>query len=89
MIFFKIIQNNEVTNVGFTFLKWNSVKNKMYVCNIDEAQFVQSSFNEKIYRDSWLKRIPPGVNRYEDALIQEVSEQEYNDLYKELNKEQQ
>ena len=80
MTYFKMIQDSKIVDVGFVFLKWNTKRNKLYVCDIDEGQFIQS-YNEKtIYKTSWLKPSPEGVCEYETATIVVINETEFEDL---------
>lgn len=80
MTFFKILQENKVVNVGCVFLKWNSARKKMYICDVDEGQFVQTYDETKIYRDSWMKPAPEDAGERESAKVVVISKEEFDEL---------
>ena len=80
MTYFKVIKNEEVIDVGCVFLKWDTKRNKMYICNPDEAQFVQSINEDNIYKASWLNSAPRKAGKYDTAEVVVIDETEYNDL---------
>ena len=80
MIYFKVLQNKTVIDAGHSFLTWNERYHDFFYCETDSAQFVQSSRNEKIYRDAWLKPFPSEATGYELAEVVVIDETEYNDV---------
>jgi len=79
MTFFKVQKNNNVVDVGCVFLKWNSKRHKLFICEVDEGQFVQS-YKDRIYKASWLKPAPAEAKEYELAEVVVITETEYNDI---------
>ena len=77
MTFFKIIQNNTVIDVGNVFLRWNKKRNRFYICDVNEAEFAQSSDQTKIYKDYWLKASPVEA---EDASIVVIDRDQYDEI---------
>ena len=78
MVFFKILNDDQVT--GCVFLKWNTKRRKMNVCDPDYGQYVQSFKEDKIYRAYWLKPVPEGAPEYELSDVVVIDHQEYEDL---------
>ena len=85
MTFFKIIKDNEVINIGCVFLKWNDSRKKMYICDVNEAQFVQTLDESNIYKASWLKSAPRKAGKYETVTVEIITEAEFNELKELLN----
>ena len=85
MTFFKIVQNNQVTDAGFVFLQWNEVHHEFNICDVDHGQFVQNYKQTKIYSASWLKPAPQEAGSYERAEVVVITEQEYFDLIAQLD----
>ena len=42
MTYYKIVQDGNVVDAGFVFLKWNEKHHCMLSCEVNEAQFIQS-----------------------------------------------
>ena len=80
MTYFKIIKNDNVVSVGTVFLKWNSKKNRMFACDVNEGQFVQTYDEEKIYTAYWLKQAPEDAPKYEEAEVVAIDKVEFDDL---------
>ena len=80
MTYFKAIQNDKVVSVGTVFLEWNINKHKLYVCDVDKGQFVQSYDEQHIYHDAWMKPAPAEAGIHEEASIVIILQQEYEDL---------
>ena len=80
MIFFKVIKDENVIDIGFSFYKWNSDHNQMFSCNIEEAQFAGSYYKPIYYHDVWLKPIKEDLKNYETATIVEITEEEFEEL---------
>ena len=85
MNFFKIIQNKKIVNVGVTFLKWDTIRHRLFVCDIDDGQLIQSYNEEHIYHASWMKPLPTEAGEYELATVAAIDETEFNDLLDELS----
>ena len=85
MTYFKIIQNNQVIDAGFVFLKWNIPHHKLHTCDINEGQFVQNYKQNKVYSAVWLKPAPPEADTFELAEVIIVSRQEYYDIIAQLD----
>ena len=81
MTYFKIIQNNIVTSVGSVFLKWNTKKSKLFICDVDKGELVQTYDEAHIYRDDWMKPLPKEAGEFESANVVIISEQEYEELH--------
>ena len=79
MVLFKVIQNNTVVSVGSVFLRWDTEKHRLFICDVDKGEFAQS-FDEKcIYKDDWLKTSDGNI-QHENASIVIIDETEYEDL---------
>ena len=87
MTYFKIIQDNKVVDVGFSFLKWNLKYHRLYSCDVSIAQFVKGDNADKIYWDAWLRPAPKDVENviYEESKIEIINETEYLDLKAQLD----
>lgn len=79
MICYKIIQNEQVIDAGFVFLKWNETRHKMNLCNENEAQFVQSFDQTKVYRDEWLKPFTGEID-FEPAKVEIIPQIEFEEI---------
>lgn len=78
MMYFKVIQNGTITNVGYVFLHWNEEHQHMFVCGPQEAQFLQSFDESRIYTAEWLTPAPPSCTaEYENATIISIPMDEY------------
>ena len=80
MIYFKVIKDNKVIDAGCTFLKWSGRTKRLYACNPDEGQFVQSYKEGSIYKASWMKPAPVEAGQYEEAEVSEISRVEYDEI---------
>ena len=80
MTYFKILIDNKIVSVGNVFLKWNSKRHKLYVCDVDEGQFVQTYDEKNIYKASWLKKAPKDAKTFDTANVVVINETEYNDI---------
>ena len=79
-MFFKIVQDKKIISVGSVFLKWNTKKHRLFICDVDEGQFVQSFDEQYTVRDTWMKVPPEDADEYPLATVIIITEQEYNDL---------
>ena len=89
MQYFKVIQNEEVVNIGCAFLKWNTKRKKLFICDVNEAQFLQSLDEQKLYNDGWLREPPKKGVEYENAKIVAINETEFNDIQAALSEGEQ
>jgi len=80
----KIIQDGKVVSAGRVFLKWNAKRSKLYVCDVNDAQYIQTFDEANIYHADWFRAIPQGAPVYEDAEAVVISLQEYEDLIQQL-----
>ena len=81
MAYFKMSKNNKVVSVGSVYLRWDIGRNRLFICEADDAQFVQAFDESNIYHDTWMKSIPKKAKvSYEIAKVIEISESEYEDL---------
>ena len=85
MTFCKIIQNDTIVSVGCVFLKWNTKRNRLFVCDDAEGQFIQSYDERHIYKAAWMKPSKEAKCEYEDADVVVITETEYNDIKEQLN----
>lgn len=86
MAYYKVVIDNTIVDAGCSFLKWVERNCFFMACEVDEAQFVQSSSGTIIWRDSWMNRIPDGVPEYEIASIVIIDEKEYLGIKEDLDK---
>lgn len=77
-MYFKVIQDNNITDIGCTFLKYNENKKRMYVCDAEEGQFLQSLDESKVYRDDWMKPAPDVMCIH--AQVVGIDETEFMDI---------
>lgn len=77
MNYYKVIRSGTVIDVGFMFLKWSRKHRCMIVCDPSEAQFIQSSDQEQIWRVGWLNPAPPEAGVFETVEAVEINEEEY------------
>jgi len=80
MTFFKILKDNEVIDVGFVFLKWNKKYQKLFVCDVDDGQFIQSYDEKNVYYASWMKPHPEEAGLYPASEVVEITQGEYEDI---------
>ena len=80
MVFYKIIRDESVIDAGFVFLKWNEKRHRMYICDVDEGQFVQSFKGDTIYTAEWLKPAPAEAGTYETVQVVVIDAAEYDEL---------
>lgn len=80
MKFYKIIKDEVFIGVvsSFNFFVFNPLYHNFLSSDEKEGQFI--SFNGEFYRDYWMKALPDYPVTYHQALIQEISEEEYNTI---------
>lgn len=80
MNYYKIIKDGIVIDVNHVFLRWQEKHRILIGCDASDAQFIQSSDGEEIYRARWLNPYPTEAGEYETVEAVEISEDEYIDL---------
>ena len=80
MNYFKVIIDGNVVDVGTVFLKWNNGKHHMYLCGLNEAQFVQGLDGNTAYRDDWLKAYEGKPSPFIQAKVIIIDATEYDEL---------
>lgn len=87
MKYFKILSvNNKLLDVAseLGFRNHQQRYSLLVLCQEGGAQYLQTE-DEKLYHSSWMREISTNRFSYEEAKIEEISEEEYNSLYKLLN----
>ena len=51
MIFYKVIKNDKIVDIGSSFYRWNSDYNQVFVSSIENANFAGSLQDGKYYHD--------------------------------------
>lgn len=85
MNYYKVIANGNVIDANFVFLKWQEKHNILVGCDAEEANFIQSSDQEKVWRAEWLNPVPAGAGNYETVNAVEITEEEYLELRQQLD----
>ena len=80
MIFVKMIQDSHVVNVGCAFLKWSDEYDRLFVCDISQAQFAESYDEQYLYHDVWLRKVITDKVEYSEAEIVVIEKDEYDEL---------
>ena len=77
MKFFKLIKNKEFLGVASSsnFYEYNPINHTFLLSNEEHGEFID--LNMHLYRDYWMKEVPDYSIEYEDAEIEEISQQEY------------
>lgn len=81
MRYFKIIQDNAITDVSFSPMKWSAKYGQMVGCTVAKAQFVQGQITGKTFRDGWMRQTEAAADAFEEADVVEINNVEYNDIY--------
>ena len=89
MNYYKIIDNGSVIDANYVFLRWQEKHRILIGCEAPDAQFIQSSDGEEVYRVAWLNPYPPEAGEYETVEAVERTEEEYLDLWEKLDLEEQ
>ena len=80
MTYFKVIQDDKVISVGCVFLKWNTKRHRLFICDVDEGQFVETFDEKYIFKDIWMKPAPEEADPYPYAKVVIIDLLEYEDL---------
>ena len=84
MVYFKIIQNNQIVDVGDTFFRWDAKWHQLFTCDIEYAQFAKSK-KEIIYHEDWLRQCPETIFGVVEAKIVVIEKEEYDEILELLN----
>lgn len=85
MNYYKIIENGTVIDANYVFLKWQKKNNILVGCVPSEANFIQSSDQEKVWRVDWLIPAEAGAGEYPTATAVEITKEEYDELRAQLD----
>lgn len=77
MNYYKVISNGVVIDANFMFLKWQKKNRVMLGCDISEANFIQSSDQNEIWRVPWLNPVGEEAGTYETVEAVEITQDEY------------
>lgn len=86
-MFYKIIKNNTVIDIGSRFLYWQARNKILLGCEVETANYLLTDL-EKIYETYWLQTPPEDALRYENVFAVEINEEDYNVLQKLLLQEE-
>lgn len=79
MAYFKVVQDNQITDAGSVFLRWSTKWQQLFACDVEDAQFVQSN-KEILYRDEWMRPCSEGVDEIIDARVVAIEADEYDEI---------
>ena len=82
-MYYKIIKDNTIIDIGNTFLVWLKKINGMLACESDKA-FYLSTANGKIYETTWLQIPPEGAPRFTSIEAIRIEKEEYEELKEKL-----
>lgn len=85
MNYYKIIENGVVIDANCVFLKWQKKNNILIGCDASEANFIQSSDQEKVWKVDWLIPAEAGAGEYPAATAVEITKEEYDELRAQLD----
>lgn len=85
MNYYKVIENGTVIDANFIFLKWQEKNRILLGCDASEANFIQSTDQNKIWKVDWLNPVDADAGEYEKAEAVEITEEEYIELRKQLD----
>lgn len=86
-MFFKIIENNLITDVGNTYLYWQKKNRTLLGCKREKASYIKTD-NGNVYESEWLRPVLDGAPRYRKVVAEIITEKEYNQLKQVLQKEE-
>lgn len=84
MKFYKIIKDNKIIDCNYLFFKYQMKNNLILSCDLQEANFLQSSDGTKLYHPKWLAPVPDGFNNYEIIDAEIISKEEYDEILQDL-----
>ena len=79
MAYYKITRQDATEDAGYLYLKWNPGCRCMMTCEQNEAEFIQSCVDFKIYRANGLNASEVGA-QYPTAGMTLIGETEFNAL---------
>lgn len=85
MNYYKIIENGTVIDANFVFLKWQKKNNILIGCDASEANFIQSTDQEKVWKVDWLVPAEAGAGDYPSITAVEITKEEYDELRAQLD----
>lgn len=85
MKYYKVISNGVVIDANYIWLKWQTKHRILLGCEAHEANYIQSSDQEKVWRVQWLNPVPAGAPTFETVEAVEISEEEYLEIRKQLD----
>ncbi len=77
MNYYKVISDGVVIDANFVFLKWQQKNGILLGCDISEANFIQSSDQNVVWRVDWLNPIDEAAGAYETVEAVEITYDEY------------
>lgn len=85
MKYYKVISSGVVIDANYVWLKWQTKHSILLGCEPHEANYIQSSDQEKVWRVQWLNPVPAGAPIFETVEAVEISEEEYLEIRKKLD----
>lgn len=85
MKYYKVISNGVVIDANYMWLKWQTKHRILLGCEPSEANYIQSSDQEKVWRVQWLNPVPAGAPTFEMVEAVEITEEEYLEIRKQLD----
>lgn len=85
MNYYKIIENGTVIDANCIFLKWQRKNNILVGCDASEANFIQSSDQEKVWKVDWLVPADVDAGEYPSIEAVEITKEEYDELRAQLD----
>lgn len=85
MKYYKVISNGVVIDANYMWLKWQTKHRILLGCEPHEANYIQSSDQEKVWRVQWLNPVPADAPTFETVEAVEISEEEYLEIRKQLD----
>lgn len=85
MNYYKIIENGTVIDANCIFLKWQKKNNILIGCDASEANFIQSSDQQKVWKVDWLIPADAKAGEYPSIEAVEITKEEYDELRAQLD----
>lgn len=85
MNYYKVIANGTVIDANFIFLKWQEKHGILIGCDAQEAQFIQSTDQAKVWTTPWLNPAPEAAGEYETVEAVEITAEEYAAIREQLD----
>ena len=85
MKYYKVISNGLVIDANCVWLKWQTKHRILLGCEPHEANYIQSSDQERVWRVQWLNPVPAGAPTFETVEAVEITEEEYLEIRKQLD----